>query len=430
MNKAITLRLIPALITIAFSGSAAAAGFQLQNQTGSGNGNAFAGAAAAAEDAGTVMWNPAGMTYLPKGHNIAMGGTILHRSIKFSNNGSTPVGASPFPLGTTDGGDAGGTSLVPFGYWAYSVNDKLWVGMGISPTFGNVTEYDFSFVGRNAGFYANIEQINFNPSVAYKVNEMISLGGGVNIAYNTTHFKQGLAFGAAAATTNQLDLEGDDWAFGYNLGAMFQVTPSTRIGLSYRSELEFNLQGDQRTTVTGFTSPLLDNVEITAVLKTPANASLALSQKVGDRLEVLADFTWTNWSVINSIQLKNKATGANLSSLSYNFQDTWRIGLGGNYQLNDSWKLKFGVAFDKSPVKSAADRTMTLPDSDRTWLSIGARYQLSKAASIDMGYTHIFFASADTARAVEFPTGNTAQVIRGDFKTSVDSLGMQLNYNF
>ena len=428
MNKTITLRLIPALITIAFSGSAAAAGFQLQNQTGSGNGNAFAGAAAAAEDAGTVMWNPAGMTYLPKGHNIAMGGTILHRSIKFSNNGSTSTAG--FPLGTTDGGDAGGTALIPFGYWAYSLNDKLWVGLGVSPTFGNVTEYDFSFVGRNAGFYANIEQFNINPSVAYKVNDMISLGGGVNIAYNTTHFKQGLAFAAAAATTNQLDLEGDDWAFGYNLGAMFQVTPTTRIGLSYRSELEFNLQGDQRTTVTGFGSPILANVEIEAVLKTPANASLALSQKVGDRLEVLADFTWTNWSVINSIQLKNKATGANLSSLSYNFQDTWRIGLGGNYQLNEKWKLKFGVAYDKSPVKSAADRTMTLPDSDRTWLSIGARYQLSKAASIDVGYTHIFFASADTARAVDFPAGNTVQTIRGNFKTTADSLGMQLNYNF
>ena len=429
MNKT-NLRLIPALIAIAFSGSAAAAGFQLQNQTGSGNGNAFAGAAAAAEDAGTVMWNPAGMTYLPKGHNVALGGTILHRSIKFTNEGSTTVSSAAFPLGTTDGGDAGGTSFVPFGYWAYSVNDRLSVGLGITPTFGNVTEYDFSFVGRNAGFYANIEQLNINPSVAYKVNDMVSLGGGLNFAHNSTHFKQGLTFAGAAATQNQLDIEGDAWAVGYNLGAMFQITPTTRIGVTYRSELEFDLEGDQRTNVTGFGSPILANVDIEAVLKTPANASLALSQKVGDRLEVLADFTWTNWSVINTIQLKNKATGANLSALSYNFQDTWRVGLGGNYQLNETWKLKFGVAFDKSPVKSAADRTMTLPDSDRTWLSVGARYQFSKAGSVDVGYTHIFFANADTARAVDFPAGTTRQVIRGDFKTSVDSLGLQLNYNF
>jgi long-chain fatty acid transport protein len=429
MNKT-NLRLIPALIAIAFSGSAAAAGFQLQNQTGSGNGTAFAGAAAAAEDAGTVMWNPAGMTYLPKGHNIAMGGTILHRSIEFTNNGSSTVSSAAFPLGTTDGGDAGGTALIPFGYWAYSVNDTLSVGLGVSPTFGNVTEYDFSFVGRNAGYYADIEQININPSVAYKVNEMLSIGGGLNFAHNTTHFKQGVpaSTGLGFPANNFLDVKGDAWAVGYNLGAMFQVTPSTRIGVTYRSELEFDLEGNQTfgTQVPG----VLVNQEITAQLITPASASLALSQKIGSKLEMLADFTWTEWSVINTIQIKNSATGANQSALSYNFQDTWRVGLGGIYQLNDAWKLKFGVAFDKSPVKSAADRTMTLPDSDRTWLSLGARYQYSKAISIDVGYTHIFFASADTARAVDFPAGNTRQVIRGDFKTTADSLGLQLNYNF
>ncbi len=429
MHNTIKPRLLTALIAIAFSGGAAASGFQLQNQTGSGNGNAFAGAAAAAEDAGTVMWNPAGMTYLPQGHNISAGGTILHRSIKFSNDGSTTVSPA-FPLGTTDGGDAGGTSFIPFGYWAYSVNSNLSVGLGISPTFGNVSEYSFSFIGRNAGYYADIEQININPSIAYKVNDMFSIGGGLNFAHNETQFKQGVPASTLAGfpANNYLDVKGEDWDVGYNLGLMFQPTATTRIGLTYRSELEFNLEGRQKfnTQVPG----VLVNQDIKAKLKTPATASLALSQKIGDRLEMLADITWTDWSVVDTIQLKNKSTGANLSALSYNFKDTWRVGLGANYQLNETWKLKFGIAHDKSPVKSAEDRTMTLPDSDRTWLSVGARYQLSKAASVDVGYTHIFFADAKTERAVYFPASAKRQVIRGDFETSVDSLGLQLNYNF
>lgn len=422
-----TLRLIPALLAVACAGSAAASGFQLQNQTGSGNGTAFAGAAAAAEDAGTVMWNPAGMTYLPKGHNLALGATVLHRTIDFSDTGSQTVSAGLFPLGTTDGGDAGGVSILPFGYWAYSVSDSLSVGFGISPTFGNVTEYDFSFVGRNAGYFADIEQVNFNPSIAYKVNDVVSVGGGLNIAHNKTHFKQGVAF--LGATRNYLDLKAEDWAVGYNLGAMFQLTPTTRLGLTYRSELKFDLEGEQKSG-TSFGSPVLADQDVKAVLKTPATASLALSQKLGDRLEVLADATWTGWSVIDTIQVKSEASGANLSALSYNFRDTWRYGLGGSYQVNERWKLKAGVAFDKSPVRSAADRTMTLPDSNRTWLSIGARYAYSKAVSVDVGYTHIFFADASTARAVEFPAGVTRQTIRGDFETTVDSLAMQLNYNF
>lgn len=428
MSKILSPRLIPALIALSFSGASLASGFQLQNQTGSGNGNAFAGAAASAEDAGTVMWNPAGMVYLPAGHNISLAGTVLHRDIRYSDSGST---ATPgFPLGSTDGGNAGGLSLVPAGYWTYSLSPSLAIGLGVSPTFGNVTEYDFAFVGRNAGYYADIKQININPSIAWRVNERLALGAGINFAHNETQFKQGLAFLAVGATSNHLDVKGDDWAVGYNLGAMFQLSPATRIGLSYRSQLDFDLEGRQKTSVTGFGSPLLANVDIKAGLKTPANASLAVSHKISERLELLGDVTWTDWSVVDVIQLKNKATDSKLSALSYNFKDSWRIGLGVNYQYSTDWKLRFGVAHDKSPVKSSADRTMTLPDSDRTWLSLGARYRLSPRMSVDVGYSHLFFANAGTARAVQFPAGVTRQTINGKWDNSVDILSAQLNYNF
>lgn len=434
MHKIITPRLLPALIAIGFSGSALASGFQLQNQTGSGNGNAFAGAAATAEDAGTVMWNPAGMTYLPQGHNISAGGTLLHRVIDYSDTGSTaPVITG---LGTTDGGNAGGLSLVPSAYWAYSVSPNLSVGLGISPTFGNKTEYDFDFVGRNAGYFAEIAQFNINPSVAWKVNEQLSLGAGINFAHNETHFKQGLAFNLTpfagpdlSGTTNHLDIKGDDWAVGYNLGLMFQLTPATRVGLTYRSELEFNLEGKQKVSLVPLNAATAPQ-DIKAQLKTPASASLAVSHQLNERLQVLADVTWTDWSVVDTIQLKNKDTGANLNALSYNFKDSWRVGLGANYQYNKEWKLRFGVAHDKAPVKSAADRTMTLPDSDRTWLSFGAKYQFSPKTSLDFGYTHLFFASAKTERAVPVGPLPSAQTIRGKWDNSVDILSAQLNYNF
>jgi long-chain fatty acid transport protein len=397
----------------------------LQNQTGSGNGNAFAGAAATAEDAGTVFFNPAGMTKLAPGHNISLSGTLLSREIDYKDTGSSALVPS---LGTTDGGNAGGLSLLPALYWVYSVTPSLSVGLGISPTFGNRTEYDFDFVGRNAGYFAEIKQVNINPSVAWKVNEQFSIGGGINFSHNETHFRQGLALGALAATTNHLDIKGDDWAVGYNLGVMFQVTPATRLGLTYRSELKFNLEGDQTVSISPVNAATVPQ-DIKTVLKTPANVSLAVSHKVNEKLELLADYTWTNWSVVNVIQLQNQSSGANLSALSYNFQDTWRVGIGANYQLDQAWKLRFGVAYDKSPVKSAADRTMTLPDSDRTWLSVGAKYQFSPKASVDFGYSHIFFSDARTERAVL--SGPVAiQTIRGEWNNSVDILSAQLNYNF
>jgi long-chain fatty acid transport protein len=437
------------MIALAFAGHAAASGFQLQNQTGSLNGNAFAGAAAAAEDASTIMWNPAGMSYLPQGHNISLAGTLLSRTIGFSNRGSsaavTPLGVVAPLAATRNGGNAGGLSLVPAGYWAYSLAPNLWLGLGISPTFGNKTEYDFDFVGRNAGYFAEITQININPSIAFKPSEQLSLGFGLNFAHNETHFKQGYPITAAPnapacpplpsctllnSANNFADIQGDAWGVGYNLGAMIQLNSATRLALTYRSEIKFDLEGDWnvKTPVAG--GAVFGDQKIKATLKTPANVSLAIAQRLNDRWELLGDLTWTGWHVIDTLNLKNKNTQAAVAGLSYNFKDTWRVGVGANYQHNAAWKLRFGVAYDQSPVKSATDRTMTLPDSDRTWLSLGARHTLSPKSSIDIGYSHIFFKDARTARTVSSASLGTLQTIRGDWNNAVDILSLQYNQNF
>jgi long-chain fatty acid transport protein len=440
-------RKLIAVALAALAPSAWASGFALMNQNGSGNGNAFAGAAASTEDAGIIYFNPAGMTALGEGSNLSVAGTVIDRSIKYTDKGST---SSPYLFQPTgNGGDAGGTALVPAGYWASALTNQLWLGLGISPTFGNKTEYDFDFVGRNSGYYADMQQININPSVAYKLNEQFSLGFGIDIAHNMTHFKQGYPITNAPAVAlpactalglpncsylnsanNYVDIKGDAWGYGYNFGATYSVTPATRLALTYRSQIKFDLEGtyDANTPVAG--GAVLRDHDIKATLKTPDSASLALSQKLGDQIELLADVTWTGWSVVDKITLTDKNTGAAISGgvLTYNFKDTWRYGIGANYKLNDQWKLRTGLAFDQSPVKSDADRTMTLPDSDRTWLSFGARYSLSKASSVDMGYTHLFFKKASTARVVSTPAGS--QTINGDFKTSADLFSLQYNQKF
>ena len=442
MTQKFSMKLIPALMLLGFAGTASASGFAIQNQTGSGNGNAFAGAAAAAEDAGTIYFNPAGMTNLPKGHNISASGTLLNRKVEFNNKGSSTTPGfgfgSSFPLPAGDGGDAGGLAVLPAGFWAYGIAPNLSVGLGFGPTFGNKTEYQSDFIGRNAGFFFEMKQININPSIAYKLNDMVSLGAGINFAHNESTFKQGNPLVMPAAgylPNNYLKVTADDWAVGYNLGATFQLSPATRIGLAYRSELEFDLEGKEKWkfTAAGFgpVAPLV-NQKIKGELKTPANFSLAVSHKASDKLELLGDVTWTDWSVVSTLTVKSKA-GVPLQELPYNFEDTYRVGFGASYQYNEQVKTRFGVAYDKTPVQHAADRTMTLPDSDRIWLSFGVKYSLSKISSIDLGYSHIFFDDANTARQVKtgFPGVQTVrQTIRGDFDTTADILSMQYNHTF
>lgn len=431
MTRKNSMKLIPALMLLGFAGAAGASGFAIQNQTGSGTGNAFAGAAATSEDAGTIHFNPAGMTNLPQGHNISLSGTLLSRSIDFKNKGSTTVFAPLFPLPTGDGGDAGGTALLPAGYWAWGIAPNLSVGVGVGPTFGNKTEYGDDFTGRAAGYFFEMEQININPSIAYKVNDMVSIGGGINFAFNDSTFKQGVPHAGLGGPANRLRVVADDWAIGYNLGATFQLSKATRIGLAYRSELDFDLEGHQRylTPVPG----LLVDQDVKANLKTPASFSLAASHKVNDKLELLADVTWTDWSVVKNLDLKNKQSSVLLAQLSYNFEDTYRIGLGANYQYNEQVKTRFGIAYDKTPVQHNEDRTMTLPDSDRIWLAFGVKYTLSKISSLDVGYAHIFFDDAKTARVVKLPslpTGAPVQTINGSFDTAADYLSVQYNHTF
>ena len=443
MTQKISMKLIPALMLLGFAGTASASGFAIQNQTGSGNGNAFAGAAAAAEDAGTIYFNPAGMTYLPMGHSVTAVGTVLMRSIDYDDTGTfTRAGVIAAPnitvfAPTGEGGDAGGTALIPAGYWSYAYSKDLRFGVGVSPTFGNETEYKKNFRGFNSGFYASMEQININPSIAYKLNDMVSIGAGISFAYNETSFKFGVpvqsptpAVGAPAGT--YVKVTGDDWTTGFNLGAMFQLSPATRLGLTYRSKTKLDLEGEQKVSATGATLTALGvvNQDVKASIDMPDNASVAISHQM-DRWQFLADYTWTGWSSVDNVALKNKNTGRLIKTLSYNFQDTYRVGLGVSYQYNDKVKTRFGVAFDESPVKSAAFRTMTLPDSDRTWLSFGAKYTLSKESSLDLGYSHIFFKSARTSANVLSSTGVILQTINGKWDdNSADLLSLAYNHNF
>lgn len=411
MTKRFRLGLMATAIMSLLCGNALAGGFQLQNQTGSGNGNAFAGAAAAAEDAGTVFFNPAGMTYLSEGHSFSLAGTIQNRSIKFQDTGTT--GTLP---STSNGKDAGSTALIPAFYWAYALDSSTRIGLGVSPTFGNETDYGFDFIGRNSAYYANIKQYNVNPSVAYKVDESLSVGFGINYATNESEFKNGVY----GVTNSIATTKGKDDAFGFNAGLIFKPDADTRVALTYRSELRFKLDGTQT-----FSPQFTSNKNITAKLTTPAQASLAMARKISDTTELLADLTWTGWSVVKSLDIVDKSTGS-VTSISYNFRNTMRFGLGANYQYSDSVKLRFGTAYDQGVVKAPADRTMTLPDSDRIWLAFGARYTIDRNSSVDIGYSHVFFADATTARVV-----NGAQTVKGKWTGNrVDMIAAQWNYNF
>ena len=413
--------LLPFLMmgSMSIADSAVAAGFALQNQNGAGTGYAYAGAAAVAQDASTIYFNPAGMTYLTPRHHVSEALSLLVRSLKFNDTGSSTLLA--YPHGD-DGGRAGGLAAVPAVYWSIPVTTALRLGLGVSPTFGNSTEWSNTFVGRYQGVFSKITAINFNPSIAWRVNDAISVGLGFNVVRFEADLRSMSPVTALlpALVDAKTKMAGNDIGFGYNLGAMFQLTPDTRMGLTYRSTVDLKVDG--HLGVLGNTIPASVSVEL------PNTASVALSHRVNDRLQLLGDLTWTGWNSIPALVVKNRASGSVLSNEQLGFKDSYRVGLGTQYQYNDKLRLRAGVAYDQSPTRNATDRTVRLPDSDRVWLAVGFNQKINGRTSIDVGYAHVFFGKAEIDRA----TGNNPllQVVRGSFNTSVHIISVQLNHQF
>jgi long-chain fatty acid transport protein len=421
----------------ALSGVAAASGFALQEQNASGLGNAFAGAGAVAGDASTIFFNPAGMSNLP-GTQFAIAGDLVIPSAKFNNTGST---AAPLqPLGG-NGGDAEGPALVPSGYLSYQVNPRLWFGVGLNAPFGLVTEYDSDWMGRFQAIKSSLTTYNLNPSIAFKVNERFTIGAGIDYQYAKAELTNAVNYSALVSGTalfplvgtgqsGTATLKGHDDAWGFNLGAMFNLDAATRVGLSYRSAIHYTISGNVSfsdvPTAFGLSptaSAGVANGPVTADLKLPPSASLSLFHKLNPRWDIMADLSWTGWSTFHELKVV-RSDGVVLSDTKENWSDTWRIGAGANYHYNSRWTWRFGVAYDQSPTDDQY-RTARVPDQDRYWVALGAQYRLTPKDVIDVGYAHIFVRDASVDQSAP-----GAGSLVGTYDSSSDNIGIQYSRRF
>jgi len=394
-------RLAASLVLAGCANLAHAAGFALIEQNASGLGNAYAGQAAAATDASTIFFNPAGMTYLPD-RQVVVAGHLIRPQAEF-------IGTSPLSGG--NGGDAGGLAVVPNAYFAFRLTPDVHLGVGLNAPFGLKTEYDSAWKGRTQAVKSEVKTVNVNPSIAWKAGESLSLGAGVSIQYAEATLTNS-ANGAGLAT-----VEGHDYGWGYNLGALWQVSEATRIGLAYRSEVEQTLGGD-----VGFSVAAMLNGPVNADVTLPDSASLSLFHQLSPKWDLLADVTWTGWSDFKELRIVRNG-GAVLALTPENWDDSYRYSMGANYHLSDTLTLRGGVAFDETPV-SDAFRTARIPDEDRTWIAFGAQYRPSRHSAIDVGYAHLFIRDAAIDKT------ESGVRLSGSYETSVDILSAQLTLDF
>jgi long-chain fatty acid transport protein len=462
LGRAVVMLSLLALVALP-ADSVLAAGFQLVEQSGSGLGNAFAGQAAGVKDASAVFFNPAALTKL-EGGQVVFGGAGIGISTKFTDQGSTAPyipGLLAFPVSAGgDGGDAGGWTPVPNAYFAWQPSERVWVGLGVDVPFGLKTEWESGWVGRFHAIKSDVKTININPTVAVKVSDRLSLGFGADYQRLSATLSQvvpygGLSFvGAAAAAgpaaaagiaaqlgpEGEVSIEGDHWAWGFN-GGVFVDLESVQLGVSYRSRIKHELSGDASFgnapsfAEAGPLGPLgmalnarFADGPVTTTIELPDTLSVAASYEA-ERLQLLADWTWTGWSTLQDLTILREG-GDELSSIPLVFQDTWRVGVGANIDLNDKWMLRLGSAYDKAPVQDEF-RTPRLPDQDRVWAAGGVQWKISDKGAVDLGYAHLFVKEASSnlpnqAEAGAAPKGDLV----GTYNANVDIVSLQLRFGF
>jgi long-chain fatty acid transport protein len=446
--------LLPVTAALWCAQSAHAAGFALMEQNSSGLGNAYAGSAAVAEDASTIFFNAAGLTQLKK-PSVVLNAAGINVKSEFNNNGS--LAATGQALGG-NGGDAGGFIVLPALYVAVPLTDKLAGGVGINAPFGLKTDWDDGdWMGRFQALKSEVQTTNINTALAFKVHDKVSIGIGADFQTIDATLSSGVNYTAAIAQASggtvivpglqgTSKIKGSDSAWGFDAGVLFTPLDGTRIGLSYRSAMKYNLTGTAtfaaptstsapaQAFITGLsnsTNPVAPtNGPVNLNIKLPASARLAVAQKLGSDFDLLFEASWTQWSSIHELRVQ-RPSGATLKVTPENWDNAWRYALGASWQLNDAVKLRAGAALDKTMVTDDATRTPRLPDGDRRWLAVGAKINVLNNVDLDVGYMHVFVKDAkldqgDGFSTAPYPYGR----LTGTQQTKIDILGLQATVSF
>ncbi|MDA5317355.1 outer membrane protein transport protein [Vibrio cholerae] len=408
-----------------------AAGFQLAEYSATGLGRAYAGEAAMAGNASAQWRNPAMLTYL-EGTQVSAGaiyvnpnvdveGTVTHQQL-----GKTHASSNDFAH----------DAVIPNFYLSHQLNEQVALGFALGTNYGMETDLGTEFAASHFGNQASVISKEANLNIAYQILPQLSIGGGVRYVMGEGHF------GATAPAKNLIRhpvtnnvmtlpkgttlkyMEGEDNSWGWQVGSAWQINQDHRVGFAYKSEVVMDFEGHAEGVSYGSYKPGMMSVTL------PATAELASFHQLNDQWAIHASINWTDWSSFKELT----AVFPEKSDLikSENWEDNYRFALGTTYQYDAKLALRAGVAYDTSAVDDK-NRTATIPETDRTWVSVGSSYVATPQLTLDAGFTYIFAKDA-TINEPRDASDQTAAAIGGAFTGNVSGnvwlIGVQANYRF
>jgi long-chain fatty acid transport protein len=386
-------------------------------------GLASAGYNVRAQDAATVYTNPAGMTRLD-GTQILASGQLDFSNLSFSPGAGTSPG-----LGSDDGGKAFGSDGLFFGgggFFSYSVSPDLKLGFAMTGNFGAPVQYDDNWVGRYYAQEATLVGLSFVPAIAYKVTSKLSLGGSVTAMNGIFRNKVAINNVDPRYGDGQLKMDDNAWGWGINLGALYEFTEGTRVGLTWNSQvdLDFSSQAQFSNLAPGVNTLLtkrgLINSNIDVGITVPQQLMGSIFSQVSDRWAVLGSVGWQQWSKFGQVMFGIDNT-LNPTSLTedLDFKDTWHLAAGAQYRISAPWLLNFGIAYD-SDFQDGSSVSPMLPANSAWRFGAGVENQVSKMFKWGVAAEYFYGGTLDTNLQTEAPVVLGS---RGDLVGSYDNIG-------
>lgn len=395
--------------------NAKAGGYSTSLYSTSGLGNAYSGSATGSHDVSDIFFNPAVTAGKDKNEIIASF-SYLRLAIDPDNISSSSA------FGKRDGVESrnvGTQKLIPALYFSSPINDKTAFNLAISSPFGLETKYNKNWPGRFRALNSSISTLNVNPSLAYKITNDLSFGAGVMAQYYTANLTKE-AF-TSQTTTGLATVDGSDWGYGYNFGFKYDISKDLRIGLGYRSKIDYKLKGNINVNDNLLTS------KFKAKTTTPESMSLGVAFDVNPDLQIVADSTWTRWSRLKKLDVVSQNTFP-IDSTKFNWNDSFLNSVGANYALNKNNLLRTGLAYEKEAMNDR-NREPRVPSSDKYWITAGLNHKLGDGLEVDLAYVHQIYKTAKINIA-NYGVNGAEGSVTGKYKTSVDVISLALKKQF
>jgi long-chain fatty acid transport protein len=369
-----------------------------------------------ADDPSAVAYNPAGITQL-EGTQTMVGLSVVTPGVKVETPGETTESETNY-------------FTPPHAYVTHQLTDKAWLGLGLYTRFGLGTEFPDGWPGEYNNLFTRVQSLSFNPNLAYKVTDTLSLAVGAEVMWFDFYQKKmvGRQLGGIEAK-----LDGDSYGFGGNVALHYKPNDAWALGLTYKSRVKHSIKGDADFKRTPVATALgyFNNTSAEGDITLPDSFGLGVMFKPHEKFSIEANAIYTLWSTYDKLEITygraltpGAPTGdAKVSTTEKKWKDVWRFQVGGEYSLNDLVSLRLGYVYDQIPDRDEYADYST-PTNDRNIITTGIGFTGEKFG-LDISYSYLWFAD----RTIDARPADG--VLKSTFKDGYTHLaGISLSYRF